>query len=132
KTAVSFIMNGKAKEKGISDKLVAKVMKLVEEVGYQPNYIAQSLRTGKTKIIGLIIEDISNPFFANIAKLIEDKVFENGYRILYCSTENKPGRAKSFLSMFKHLNVNGYIIAPTPGIEKDLDLLTSGTSPIIL
>lgn len=132
KTAVSFIMNGKAKEKRISDKLVAKVMKLVEEVGYQPNYIAQSLRTGKTKIIGLIIEDISNPFFASIAKQIEDKAYDNGYRIIYCSTENNPERAKSFLSMFKHLNVDGYIIAPTPGIEKDVDLLSRADSPIIL
>lgn len=132
KTTVSFIMNGKAKEKRISDKLVAKVMKLVKEVGYKPNQLAQSLRTGKTRILGLIVEDISNPFFARIAKQIEDKAYDNGYKIIYCSTENDPERAKSFLSMFQNLGVDGYIIAPTPGIEKDIDLLASAGSPIIL
>ena len=72
-TTVSFILNGKAKEKRISDGLAEKVLKLVEEVNYKPNQLARSLRTGKTKTIGLMVEDISNPFFANIARLIEEK-----------------------------------------------------------
>ena len=70
-TSVSFILNGKAKEKRISAKLVEKVEKYVEEVGFKPNSLARSLRTGKTNIIGLMVESISNPFFANIARRIE-------------------------------------------------------------
>ena len=61
KTTVSFILNGKAKEKRISDSLVAKVEKAASQLGYQPNQFAKSLRTGRTNIIGLMVEDISNP-----------------------------------------------------------------------
>ena len=52
KTTVSFILNGRAKEKRISEELVERVLKFVEEVGYKPNSLAKSLRTGKSNIIG--------------------------------------------------------------------------------
>lgn len=116
-TTVSFILNGKAKEKRISDEVVSKVLKHIEKVGYRPNQFAQSLRTGRTNIIGLMVEDISNPFYASIAKKIEEKVYANGYKIVYCSTENDKDRAKEFLDMFTTLGVDGCIIAPTMGME---------------
>src|SRR5690606_28769055 len=100
KTTVSFILNGKAKEKRISDTLVEKVKKEALKSGYQPNQFAKGLRTGRTNIIGLMVEDISNPFFASIAKNIEDKVYLNGYKIIYCSTENDKNRGREFLNMF--------------------------------
>ena len=64
KTTVSFILNGKAKEKRISEELTKKVLNLVDKVGYMPSQAAQSLRTGRTGIIGLMVEDISDPFFS--------------------------------------------------------------------
>src|SRR5687767_5268192 len=101
KTAVSFIMNGKEKEKGISDALVKRVRSEALKLGYHANQSAKSLRTGKTSLIGLMVEDISNPFYANIAKLIEEKVYANGYKIIYCSTENDKNRGKEFLRVFQ-------------------------------
>jgi LacI family transcriptional regulator len=64
KTTISFILNGRAQEKRISEDLVERVLKHVNEVGYKPNSLAKSLRTGKSNTIGLMVEDISNPFFA--------------------------------------------------------------------
>lgn len=132
KTTVSFILNGKAKEKRISDKLVKKVLKAVEESGYYPNQLAKGLRTGKSNIIGLMVEDISNPFYASIAKLIEDKAYNNNYKIIYCSTENNKTRAKEFLRMFTTLGVDGCIIAPTMGIEKEINKLIDAGMNIVL
>lgn len=133
KTTVSFILNGKAKEKRISDKLATKVLNYTEEVGYKPNQLAQSLRTGKTKILGLMIEDISNPFFASIAKYIEEEAYKNGYKIIYCSTENDKKRAKDFLKMFYNLGVDGYILTPPNGIEEDIKrLIQSGENVILI
>ncbi|UCS93355.1 substrate-binding domain-containing protein [Echinicola marina] len=132
-TTISFILNGKAKEKRISDKLVAKVLKKVKEEGYIPNMVAKGLRTGKTNIIGLMVEDISNPFFASIAKKIEEKAHQNGYKIVYCSTENDIKRAKEFLTMFQTLGVDGCIIAPTMGMEEDIrDLVEKGMDVVLL
>lgn len=132
KTTVSFILNGKAKEKRISDNLVAKVLKEVEELGYQPNQFAKGLRTGRTNIIGLMVEDISNPFFASIAKKIEEKAYKNHYKIVYCSTENDSDRGKEFLSMFATLGVDGCIIAPTMGMEDEIRKLTDNGMDIVL
>jgi LacI family transcriptional regulator len=131
-TTVSFILNGKAKEKRISEELTERVLKLVEKVGYRPNHFAQTLRTGKTNIIGLMVEDISDPFFASLAKHIEDVALKRGYKILYCSTENGKKRAQEFLRMFDQLGVDGYIVTPPAGIEDDLSALIANGKEIIL
>jgi LacI family transcriptional regulator len=132
KTTVSFILNGKAKEKRISDLLVARVKKEALKLGYQPNQFAKSLRTGRTNIIGLMVEDISNPFYAGIAKAIEDKVYRNGYKIIYCSTENDKSRAIEFLNIFTTLGVDGCIIVPTIGMEKEIAAMVEKGENIVL
>ena len=132
KTTISFILNGLAQEKRISDELVQKVLKYVEEVGYKPNSLAKSLRTGKSNTIGLMVEDISNPFFANIARLIEDKAYENGFKLTYCSTDNKTDKTREMLQMFRERHVDGYIIAPPEGIEEEISQLINEGFPVVL
>ena len=131
-STISFILNGKSKEKRISDQTTQKVLKFVEEVGYKPNLLAKSFRTGKTNIIGLMVEDISNPFFANLAKLIEENAYKNGYKILYCSTENNPAKARELMQMFKDRHIDGYIITPTEDIKNDIDELANSGAPVVL
>lgn len=130
-TTVSFIINGKAKEKSISEAVIEKVKKIIEESGYKPNQIARSLRTGNSNIIGLIIEDISNSFFSRIARLIEDKAYKRGYKIIYSSTENNVEKAKELINMFKSRKVDAYIISPIKGIEEDIQMLIDDGNPVI-
>ena len=132
KTTISFILNGKAQEKRISEELVATVLKYVEEVGFKPNSLAKSLRTGKSHTIGLMVEDISNPFFASIARLIEDKAYQNGYKIIYCSTDNNTEKTQDLIVMFRERHVDGYIIAPPEGIEEDIRSLIKDGLPVVL
>nr|WP_256439344.1 substrate-binding domain-containing protein [Pedobacter sp. SYSU D00823] len=107
-------------------------MKFVEEVGYKPNVLARSLRTGKSNIIGLLVESIANPFFANIARLIENNAYKNGYKIIYSSTENDTEKTKQILSIFRERHVDGYIIAPPEGIEEEVTSLIKSGSPVVL
>lgn len=131
-TTVSFILNGKAKEKRISDSLTQRVLDLVKEVEYKPNHLAQSLRTGKTNIICLIVEDISNPFFASVARHIEEKAYKKGYKIVYCSTDNDVEKTRDLIQVFSQRQVDGYIITAPEGIEKDLSTLAGNHIPYIL
>ena len=131
-TTVSFILNGRAEEKRIREELVQKVLKYVEEVGYKPNSLARSLRTGKSYTIGLMVEDISNPFFASIARLIEEKAYKNGYKILYSSTDNDTEKTRDLIQLFRDRHVDGYIIAPPEGIEEDVNTLVNANSPVVL
>jgi LacI family transcriptional regulator len=132
KTAVSFVLNGKAREHGISIKLEAEILKYVEEVGYRPNTIAQGLRTGKTKIIGMTIEDISDPFFSLIARMVEERAYAEGYRIIYGSTENDTTKTKDMLRVFRNHQVDGYILAPPPGVENDIRELLDEGFPVVI
>lgn len=131
-TTVSFVLNGKAKEYRVSETLEKRIIKYVKETGYQPNAIARSLRTGKSHTIALIIENISNPFFATIANLIEDKAYRNGYKIIYSSTNNDTAKALELIQMFEDRGVDGYIIAATPGLEKTLKALIKRDRPVVL
>ncbi|GGE52744.1 LacI family transcriptional regulator [Pedobacter psychrotolerans] len=131
-TTVSFIINGKARDKSISEAVIKKVEKIIAESGYKPNQIARSLRTGNSNIIGLIIEDISNSFFSRIARLIEDKAYKKGYKIIYSSTENNVEKAKELINMFKSRKVDGYIISPIKGLEEDIQQLLTDSKPVIL
>ncbi|QEC75097.1 LacI family DNA-binding transcriptional regulator [Mucilaginibacter ginsenosidivorax] len=132
KTTISFILNGRAQEKRIGADLVEKVMKYVAEVGYKPNSLAKSLRTGKSNTIGLMVEDISNPFFASIARLIEDRAYKNGYKIIYCSTDNDTSKTQDLINMFRDRHVDGYIMAPPEGIEEDIESLIKDGMPVVL
>ena len=131
-TTVSFILNGRAKEKRISDSVVEKVQKYIEEVGYKPNTLARSLRTGKTNTIGLLVESIANPFFANIARRIEELAYKSGYKILYSSTENDTQKTKDLIHLFQERHVDGYIISPPDGIEEEINTLLKSGSPVVL
>lgn len=131
-TTVSFIINGKGVEKNISTAVIERVEKIIEEDGYKPNQVARSLRMGTSKIIGLIVEDISNPFFAAIARLIEDKAYKKGYKIFYSSTENQPGKTKELINLFKSRQVDAYIIAPAEGAKEDIENLLLENKPVVL
>src|SRR3546814_885409 len=89
-------------------------------------------RTGKTKTIRLIVEDISNHFFAHIAKVVEHSALRYGYRVLYCSTEDNIKKARELLQMLKYRQVDGFIITPTASLENEFSLLLEEKKPVVL
>ncbi|ANI89635.1 LacI family transcriptional regulator [Arachidicoccus ginsenosidimutans] len=131
KTVVSFILNNRAAEQRISDELVQRVQSFIKEVGYKPNPIAKSLRTGKTNIIALMVENIADPFFASVARLIENSAYKSGYKIIYCSTDNDTEKTKELLTMFRERSVDGYVIAPPEGIQEEIQSLVDEGTPVV-
>jgi LacI family transcriptional regulator len=131
-STVSGVINGKAKERRISDKVAQQIMALAKEADYQPNPTAVSLRTGKSRIIGLIVEDISNIFFATLAKTVEDYAYSLGYRIVYCSTENDSDKGNGLIKMLLHQQVDGFLITPSKGMQKQIAELLKSRKPVVL
>ena len=129
---VSYIMNGKAKEKRISEAMTKKVQKYLKEKNFRPNHTAKSLRTGKTMLICFFVENIADNFFSNMAEQLEELAYEKGYRLLLCSTNNLTVKAKELINTFRNRNVDAYIITPPPGIEKDIEHLIADKVPVIL
>jgi LacI family transcriptional regulator len=131
-TTVSFVLNGKAKEKRISDELRDRILETARSMNYRPNQIARGLRTGQTHTFGLILEDISNPFFAHLARFVEDFADRSGYKVMFSSTENNDEKATSLIYLFLHRQMDGFIIIPTPGIEKEIASLAGDHRPVVL
>ena len=131
-STVSAVMNGKAKERRISDKVAKQIEMLAKKSEYRPNQTAVSLRTGRSKIIGLIVEDISDAFFSTLAKTIEDKAFSLGYRIVYCSTENNDEKGNDLIRMLLQQQVDGFLITPSKGMSKQVAELLRIHKPVVL
>ncbi|WEK34085.1 MAG: substrate-binding domain-containing protein [Candidatus Pseudobacter hemicellulosilyticus] len=131
-STVSAVLNGKAKASRISNQLAERVKGLAESMGYRPNHTAVSLRTGKTRVLGLIVEDISNVFFATLAKIIEEEADSIGYKVLYCSTENNEEKARERIRMFLQRQVDGFLITPTAGMRTEVCKLVEQNKPLVL
>ncbi len=109
-STVSAVLNQSAP---VSQAVVARVEQAIRETGYQPNRAARSLRKGDTRLIGLIVPDISNPFFSTIARVVEDRSLAAGYMAFVYNTEEDPGREDKILSMMHGQRVAGLILTPT-------------------
>ena len=131
-TTVSFVINHKAEEMGISEETVKKVNALIKKKGYKPNNAARVLRTGKSNTLALIVEDIGNSFFANIAKIVEMVANKNGYKVFFSSTESDNQIAKSLISVMKQSSVDGFIITATIGLDEEIQRLKKEEIPFVL
>jgi LacI family transcriptional regulator len=131
-STVSFVLNGKAKQMRISETLASRIMEVAKKEGYHPNPVAVSLRTGKSQILGLIVETISGNFFASLSRIIEDEAARFGYKVVYTSTENNRQKGKELIGMLSQRQVDGYIITPTPGMEQDIKDLIADNKPVVL
>ena len=87
-STVSRVLNGNSKKYRISDQTVKRVQAAAIEYKFKPNQVAQNLRLKRTNTIGLVIPDISNPFFANLARKIEIELRKRGKLILLCDTND--------------------------------------------
>lgn len=131
-TTISFVLNGKGEERKISKEVIKKIEDYVEEVNYRPNQVAQSLRTGKSKILVFMVEDIGNSFFAKIARIIEEIAYQKDYKVLFCSNENNDKRSRELIRVFHERQVDGFLIIPSPGIKKDIENLIKNDIPVVL
>ena len=108
--SVSHVLNGSAV---VSDTLRKRVMEAVEAMGYQPSQLARGLRRDKTNMIGMIIPDITNPFFPAVVRGAEDVAFSNGYRLILCNTDNDHSKELIHLNELRTYLPAGLIVIPS-------------------
>ncbi|WP_299667928.1 substrate-binding domain-containing protein [uncultured Polaribacter sp.] len=128
---VSYVLT-KGENSGIGYEVSEKVKKIAAELNYRPNQIAQSLRSGKSYIIGLIVADISNPFFANIARIIEDEAKKHNYTVVFGSSDENATKSSDLINLLVNRQVDGFIIAPTEGSQEQIINLKKQNIPFVL
>jgi len=129
---VSYVINGQEKKKRVSASMVKKIRQAAQKLNYKPNQIARSLRTGATKTIGLIVADIANPFFSHLARIIEDEANNYNYTVLIGSCDEDKLKSEVLVNTFLNRQVDGFIIVPTEGTEKQIRDLIKEKTPIVL
>jgi LacI family transcriptional regulator len=129
---VSYVLNGQEKEKRVSAKVVKKIRQAAEELDYQPNQIARSLRMKSTKTIGLIVADIANPFFGQLARIIENQATNYGYTMIFGSSDEDAFKSESLVNTFLNRQVDGFIIVPTEGTVGQIRSLVKRKIPFVL
>lgn len=108
----------------------ARVEEAVRELGYRPNAIAQALRSGPTKTIGLLIPDHTNPFFAELAQIIEDKMFERGYVIMLGTTGENRDREGQYIRTLVDRQVDALILI-APRAHPDIAAAARSGVPVV-
>ena len=103
----------------VNEELAARVWKAVEEVGYLPNTQARALVSGRSRMLGLIVSEITNPFFPELIQEFENIAVTQGYEVLIGSTNYEPVRTEALIRRMLQRNVDGVAVM-TFGIEEEL------------
>ncbi|MCM3595704.1 LacI family transcriptional regulator [Metabacillus idriensis] len=117
--------------KFVSDDVKRKVLDAMETLNYRPNALAKSLRVQETKLIGVLISDITNPFFSKVVRGIEYEANKNGYNILLCNTESNAVKEQEYLDILIGKRIDGLIISSSGNKEEYIKHLESANIPIV-
>jgi LacI family transcriptional regulator len=128
-TTVSHVIN---KTRFVSKETRERVLLAMKELGYQPNELARSLRSGKTFTIGLILPDNSNPYFAEISRGIEASAFEADYSVILCNTEDNQEREEFYIDLLLKKQVDGLIFVAAGDRSDSLYSLARRKIPVII
>ena len=120
RSTVSFALNGKEKEGRISKIMAQKIRDVAKKMNYQVNELARSLRTGITYTIALVIDDISDIFFGNLAYHLQKYVESKGYLLIIVSTGENPKQLASVFEMLNNRKVDGIVMVPGANIKEGL------------
>ncbi len=128
--SVSYVLNNKVNSR-IGKETAEKVIKAAEELNYRANTAAKNLKTQRTNIIGLIVADIANPYFSQIARIIENEATKRGYTLIIGSSDENKEKFESLVNMFYHRQAEGLIIAPVENSEICLQKLQKHNIPFV-
>ena len=128
-STVSRVINGK---QCISQETAKRVFSAIEQLDYTPNALARSLKTKKIQTLAMLIPDISNPFFAGLARGVEDTANQYGYNVILCNTDDCFEKEVIYLKLLAEKRVEGLIVATAQIRDKSILELGKTGCPYIL
>ncbi len=126
---VSNVLNNPGR---VSPEMVERVQRAIAELGFVRNDAARQLRAGRSRSIGLVVLDISNPFFAEVARGAEARAGESGLTVLLSTSDGDPEREGRHLDLFREQRVNGLLVTPSGDDLSRLASLRDGGVPVVL
>jgi len=127
-STVSHVLNG---TRGVSRELRERVLAACEELSFEPNVVARSLKTSRSQTIGFVVPDV-NAFFTEILLGAEEVAEERGYSVIFCHSHDDPREEQSYLRLLRGRRVDGIILAPYGIRHDELDHLVQSRFPLVL
>ena len=131
-STVSRALSGKGDQFRISKTTQQEIIEEARKLNYTPNPMAQGLRLNKTMMIGVIIPDISNPFFSSVAKIVEDITRKNGYSIILGDSQETEEIERQSLKIMQSRKVDGLIIAPVGLSAEHIEKFQNQGTPVVV
>ena len=128
---VSYVLNNQ-KEGRIRKEVAQKIRDTAKQLNYRANLTARSLKTNKTFTIGLVVADISNPFFSALARIIEDAADRENYTVIFGSSDESLKKSAKLIETFLDRQVDGLIISPPENSEQQVESLMKENFPFVL
>ena len=132
KTTVSLVLNNRGDENKISKETQKRVWDFARKKNYQPNQMARGVSLGKSETIGLIVPNISDIFYAQIAHHVELKAKEFGYNVVFSSSNENAGTEKELIYSMLNRQIDGLIIASTQKNQEEILELIEAKFPFVL
>ncbi|MCC7372417.1 MAG: LacI family DNA-binding transcriptional regulator [Chloroflexi bacterium] len=127
-TTVSHVLND---TRPVAVATRQRVLAAIERLHYEVNSLAQGLKRDRSHTIGLLITDISNPFFTSLVRGIEDVANAAGYSVILCNTDEDPRKELTYLSMLRRKRVDAILMAPTGTRQPAVDRLVELGFPLV-
>jgi LacI family transcriptional regulator len=133
KVSVGTVSNVLSGAVPVSSRLTRRVMAAIRELDYHPNYVARSLKTRQTMMLGMVIPDITNPLFPLAVRGAEDAASERGYLLIAFNTDDHLERERQVLSVLRSRRVDGalLVLAPNPGDYSHIENTIAAGIPIV-
>jgi LacI family transcriptional regulator len=128
-TTVSHVVNG---TRFVEPETEERVRQAISRLGYRPNLLARSLRRQETHTIGLLVPDNSNPFFAEVARVIEDAGFTEGYSVILCNTDLSDAKQAAYLDVLLSKRVDGVLLVSSVAQREPLEQVLAAGIPVVV
>ena len=110
----------------------ARVEAAMEELGFIPNGSARQLRAGRSRCLGLVVLDVTNPFFTEVARGVEDYAQAAGYAVILCNSDEADDKERRYLRVLEEQRVRGILITPVHGRAPELRRIRERGTPVVL
>jgi len=128
-STVSHVLN---ETRTVSDALRQRVQQAARDLEYEPNAMARSLRIRRSDTLGLMVSDLSNPFFTAVVRGVEDVAQERGYALILCNSNEDPLRERDYLRVLLSRQVDGLMLSPVGQSHESLIRLVQDRFPLVL
>ena len=123
KVSVGTVSNVLNRSEVVAPKTLARVQATIKELGFVPNGFARNLRSGQSRTLGLIVPDVSNPFFTEVARGVEDAASKRDYAVFLCNSDMSATKEERYVNVLIQQQVRGVLITPADMKSDRLDVM---------